>query len=149
MGTIASNTFCCAAFFTRSRCRLRSQNVVQKQEAHRLSCGHPWASLDRPNSLCREKDLRVRGAGCPNCRFPLHNRGRFGRDRLYFRKSHEQCFNLALLIRLWLAGLCHDVILSRCSAEEKRSDCTVCRASSAVFPRLLYIGPSFTKRPRW
>src|SRR5579864_271659 len=32
-------------------------------KTRRLSCGHAWIAC----SLCREKDLRVRRAGCPNC----------------------------------------------------------------------------------
>lgn len=72
-----------------------------------------WARQDLVDSLCREKDLRVCRASCPNCRHSLDNRGWFSRDRFHFRKFHEQYFNLALLMRRGQAGLCHDAILSR------------------------------------
>ena len=75
-------------------------------------------SVGSIDSSGREKDLRVCGASCPNCRHSLDNRGWFRRNRFHFRKFHEQFFNLALLMRLGQAGLSHDSILSRCGKKE-------------------------------
>lgn len=62
--------------------RRDEEYFANHQKAHRLSCGHGWIDC----SLCREKDLRVRCAGCPNSRVSYHNRSRSCGDRFHFRK---------------------------------------------------------------
>ncbi len=81
-----------------------------------------WA-LWVTNSLCREKDLRVRRARGSYFRFSWHNRGRLNRSRFHLREPQEQFFNFALLTRLGENGLCHDAILSHRRAKERALIC--------------------------